>query len=148
MKNVKMIPISAYVALKLEVDRLTDLVVDLNEKLSRNGNHNGHHLEKGILINSNGQSKFIKISEIVMIKAESNYSSIYTAEGNCHLTSKTLKYWEEKCNVSYLVRLHKSYLVNFGRIKNFELSTGKVQLDGDMIAQCSKNGKKLLAKLK
>ena len=147
MKSLNMVPISEYVALKMEADRLTELVENLTQNLVSNA-HIGNHLEKGIVIGSNGQSKFVKISEIVMIKAESNYSSIYLSDGQCLFTSKTLKYWAEKCNVSYLIRLHKTYLVNISKITDFELSTGKVYLQGDLIANFSKAGKKELARLR
>jgi two-component system LytT family response regulator len=148
MKSINMVPISDYVALKMEVDRLTGLVEDLTEKLSKSNLNPNTHLEKGVFVNSNGQSKFIKISEILMVKAESNYSSIYTIDGQCHFTSKTLKYWEENCKAPFLVRTHKTYLINFGKIVHYERSTGKIMLAGNVAAHCSKAGKKILSLLR
>ncbi len=48
MKSLNMVPISEYVALKMEVDRLTELVENLTQNLVSNA-HIGNHLEKVLL---------------------------------------------------------------------------------------------------
>ena len=150
MKSIKMVPISDYVSLKLEVDRLTDLVEDLTGKLTKVNLQLGvpSPLKKGIVISSGGKGRYLKVSDIVMIKAESNYSTIHTVSGESLFTSKTVKYWTEKCNVSYLFRVHKSYLINGRLIESFEPSKGKIFLKGGFTASYSEQGRKLLTGLK
>ncbi len=146
MKSIKMIPINDYVSLKMEVDRLNDIVEDLTCRLSKV--NLGAPLEKGIIVSSGGISQFIKVSDIVVIKADSNYSTIHLANGESKFTSKTLKYWEEKCNASFLYRVHKSYIVNGRKINSFEPKTRKLVLDGDVTAYYTEQGRQLLMGLR
>lgn len=145
-----MVPINEYVALKIEVDRLTDLVEDLTGKLNnvyQNAQSNVV-LEKGIIVSSGGVSRFIRISEIVMMKADSNYSIIYLVDGTNIFTSKTLKYWSEKCNSPLLYRVHKSFIINTRMILKFEPAYNLIHLQGGQIVTYSKNGQKLFLQLK
>lgn len=150
MKSIKMVPISDYVSLKMEVDRLTDLVEDLTGKLAKVNVQQGvsSPLEKGIVISSGGKGRYLKVSDIAMIKAESNYSTIYTVSGESLFTSKTVKYWTEKCNATFLFRVHKSYLINGRMIESFEPSKGKIFLKGGHNASYTEQGRKMLMGLK
>ena len=150
MKSIKMVPISDYVSLKLEGDRLNELVKVLTGKLAKvNVQHGASSpIEKGIAISSGGKSRYIKVSDIVMIKAESNYSTIHLATGDYLFTSKTVKYWTEKCNATYLFRVHKSYLINGRMIESFEASKSRIFLKGGHVAAYSDQGRKLLTGLK
>lgn len=145
-----MVPINEYVALKMEVDRLNDLVEDLTGKLTKIHLQQGtvSSLEKGIVVSSGGFGRYVKVSDIVMIKAESNYSMMYLTDGTTLFTSKTLKYWSEKCDVNYLFRVHKSYLINGRMIQSFEPSKGKLILHGGIQAFYTAQGRKLLLGLK
>lgn len=148
MKSIKMVPINDYVSLKMEVDRLNDIVEDLTSRLAKVNQGSNGSLEKGIIVSSKGLSQFIKASDIVLIKADSNYSTIYLSNGESMFTSKTLKYWEEKCNVSFLYRVHKSYIVNGRKINTFEPKTRKLVLDGGITAYYTEQGRQLLMGLK
>jgi two-component system LytT family response regulator len=148
MKSIKMVPINDYVSLKMEVDRLNDIVDDLTSRLAKVNQGSSGALEKGIIVSSKGLSQFIKVSDIVLIKADSNYSTIYLSNGESMFTSKTLKYWEEKCNASFLYRVHKSYIVNGRKINTFEPKTRKLVLDGDIIAYYTEQGRQLLMGLR
>ena len=148
MKINNTVPLNEYVALKLEVDRLSNIVMELSAKLSKANVLPSTVLEKGIVISAAGKSRYIKVSEIVMIKAESNYSTIHLQDGSQILTSKTLKYWEEKCNASQLYRVHKSYVINTRMIDSFEASVSKLFMKGGHLAFYSGSGRKMLSGLK
>lgn len=60
-----------------------------------------------------------KISGIIYCQAQSNYSKIITIDNREILTSKTLKYLEEKLPKEVFFRTHKSYLVNLNYIKSY-----------------------------
>ena len=144
-----MVPISDYVPLKMEVDRLTDLVDDLTSRLKTVNQHSSGSMEKGIIVSSRGLSQFVKVSDIVMIKADNNYSSIYMSNGECLFTSKTLKFWETKCtNASCMHRVHKSYIVNSRKIVSFEPKTGKLEMMNGYTAYYTEQGRKLLLGLR
>jgi len=151
MRSIKMVPINDYVALKMEVDRLNDLVLSLSNKLSEGQRVKPeviHEQEKAIIVSSNNMSHYIKVVDIAMIKAESNYSYICLVNGESLFTSKTLKYWQEKCNASFLNRMHKSYLVNNKCILSFEAKSSKLQLMGGHTASYTESGRKMLIGLK
>ena len=147
MKTVKTVPINEYVALKLEVDRLADQVEQLTARLAGMTMQAMPKFEKGIVVPSGNLKQYIRISDIAMVRAESNYSTIFMTNGNHYFTSCTLKHWTQKCNEPYMSRIHKSYLVNVHAIISFELSTGKVYLKGGYTAHCSETGKKILSGL-
>lgn len=56
----------------------------------------------------------IKISyeNIIRIKGFSNYSMIYSEDGQAFVSTKTLKYFEEIDIKNNLVRTHKTHIVN------------------------------------
>ncbi len=81
-----------------------------------------------IFVFANKSNKKIWIKDIIMIKSESNYSIIHTILGEKILTSKTLKYWQEKTQESDLIRVHASYLINRRYIKSIILKDKKINL--------------------
>jgi len=140
MEVVKMVPISEYVALKMEVQRLNSLVEELAGKLKSETNilsDKAH--EKFIFIKSKGCSRMVHIADIVMIKAESNYSTIFLITGDSIFTSKTLKYWQDKCQNGYFQRVHKSFLINNRCIMTLESKSKTITLLGNFKAQFSMN---------
>lgn len=58
------------------------------------------------------KNKNMVASNIIMVKAESNYSYIYLKDGTKIFTSRTLKHWQGLLDESDFVRIHRSYLVN------------------------------------
>jgi DNA-binding LytR/AlgR family response regulator len=108
-----MVSICESVSLKIEVARLTAMVSDLTDQLKDAMQHSNIGMEKGIFIWSQGRSTYVRIRDIVMIKAESNYSVIFLSNGYSYFTSHTLKYWVEKCDTPHFIRAHKSYVINY-----------------------------------
>lgn len=64
---------------------------------------------------------YIRKSDIVYIKSDSNYSSIYTEDSE-KVVSCTLKECEKKLNGLPFLRIHRSYIVNLDYIKNISSS--------------------------
>jgi two-component system, LytTR family, response regulator len=63
-------------------------------------------------VNAKGMVTKISINDIILIKAESNYSTIFLINGKKVLTSKTLKFWADKLDTVMFIRIHASYLIN------------------------------------
>jgi two-component system, LytTR family, response regulator len=61
--------------------------------------------------------------EILYLKAESNYTAIYFADGTKKLLSKTLKLIEALLPSHLFFRVHKSFVVNAGLISEIQLNT-------------------------
>lgn len=65
-----------------------------------------------LAINGNTGMQFIKISEIIRLEGDRNYSLFYLSGNRKHLSSKTLKEYEEILSDKGFLRIHKSHLVN------------------------------------
>jgi DNA-binding LytR/AlgR family response regulator len=142
MEVVKTVPYNEYVDLKKEVDYLRTLVSKLSDKLNTIDQQDNKEFNvKSIFIKTNGTSRYINIKDIIMIKADSNYSYLYLLSGESFLTSKTLKFWQEKCAAPFLQRIHKSYLINTAFIVSTEPKTGKVNLVNGHFASYSRSSK-------
>ena len=67
----------------------------------------------------NSSFKFIKIKALRCIMAAGKYSYIYYGERKTKdLVSKTLREWEDILPEQYLVRIHRSTIVNFEHVEN------------------------------
>lgn len=85
----------------------------------------------------------IAVSDIVYAQADDNYSVIHLKNGQKHVVSKTLKFFDDILSELGFMRIHKSHLINTSEIKEYRKGkTGQVQLsDGtwlDVSAQKKK----------
>jgi len=78
---------------------------------------------------SNGY-KFIQIQSIKVIKAQGDYTSVFTLDSGKKsvLASKTLSYWEKILPKEYFLRIHRSTLINLNFIKRIEKGTSHTSL--------------------
>lgn len=63
---------------------------------------------------------FLKISSIVYIKAEGDYTQVTTSEGKKGLVLKSMKEWNERLPDSHFCRIHRSYIVNLDFVEEIE----------------------------
>lgn len=68
---------------------------------------------------------FIKSSEIIYLKAESNYTYIHLYNGKKLVASKTLKYLHSQMPNNLFVRVHHSFVVNKDQIDRCIPGTNK-----------------------
>jgi two-component system, LytTR family, response regulator len=81
--------------------------------------------EKRIIIPTGQTQKFIKPTEIIMIKGDGAYSEIHFTDGTKILASRNLKHFEETLQgIPFFFRSHKSYLVNLQQIAEYVKSEG------------------------
>lgn len=91
------------------------------ELLSRN--HNGNKIleyDDRIFITTENISRFLKISQILCITAEKDYTYIITPGGKKFLVLKSMTEWEERLTPKYFVRIHRSTIVNLEYIEKVE----------------------------
>jgi two-component system LytT family response regulator len=150
MNSTKVFQLNDVAMMRLEIERLSALVSELSEKLYQQGSSqpNKSKYDKGILVYENKVNKLIKYEDLIMIKSESNYSILFLRNGSSMLTSKTLKYWEERCNANFLKRVHKSYIINFKMIKSIVFKTKSIQLEDGHTAVYSRSCKNIISELK
>jgi DNA-binding LytR/AlgR family response regulator len=93
---------------------------------TRQPEETAEHIE----IKVNGQSRQLKISDILYIESFRNYIHIHLP-GKPVLVLMTMTEIENKLPKSRFVRIHKSYLVNAAKISNAE--AGKVDIAGTLL---------------
>jgi two-component system, LytTR family, response regulator len=73
-----------------------------------------------LFITVDGISRFIKISTIVCITAEKDYSYLHLEGGKKLLVLKPMVEWEERLTSKFFVRIHRSTIVNLECIDKVE----------------------------
>ncbi|MDA3953339.1 MAG: LytTR family DNA-binding domain-containing protein [Bacteroidales bacterium] len=66
------------------------------------------------------QLSFIKISSIITIESEGDYTRVYIKEGKKGLVSKSMKEWELRLPANYFCRIHRATIVNLEFVENIE----------------------------
>lgn len=83
-----------------------------------------------IFIKSGYEHIRISLSDIYFIKSDADYTEIHLSDKK-HLSSETLKNWEEKLVQQKFLRVHKSFLVNTNKI--LKLVGNQIYLDDQKI---------------
>ncbi len=108
------------------------------QALQQNFNAQIDHSDKCIVVNLVGTTRFIKVKDIVMLKAEGSYCEIYLDNGEKLLTSKNLKYFEERLmEINYFFRSHKSFIVNLKKVEAYSKSDNEVVLNKNCFGMIS-----------
>jgi hypothetical protein len=109
---------------------------------------NGHqHKTKGeeyIYIKTGTQNIKTNLSEITHIQGLKDYSIIYTAEGKI-VVKGSLKLMTTRFPAPGFIRVHKSYIIAAGKIKN--ISKQEIILEGEIIIPIGRNFKQETEKL-
>ncbi len=79
-------------------------------------------LPDGILELSEGRTlRFVRLGDITHIAAADDYAEVWLTSGESVLTSRSLRYWEQRLSPVGFVRLSRTALVNFRHVT--ELAT-------------------------
>ncbi|MEP2024799.1 MAG: LytTR family DNA-binding domain-containing protein [Reichenbachiella sp.] len=95
-----------------------------------------------IFIKSGYEHIRINLSDIYYIKSDADYTEIHLSAKK-HLSSETLKNWEEKLEKEKFIRVHKSYLVNTSKIE--KLVGNQIFLQENKIIPIGRAYKEILA---
>lgn len=109
------------------------------EALKENLNTDEPVGEKRIVVPIGQSLKFLRLSDIVMIKGEGAYSEVNLKDGEKLLASKNLKHFEDMLSgVPRFFRSHKSYIINVQEVVEYSKSDGgMIQLKGNLNAGIS-----------
>ncbi len=118
----------------------------LLEKFSQNGGPKFQHDIMVPFYDENGKLKLsVVIDDILYIEASDNYVSVYYLSNNKvskYLVRNTLKNLEVRLNKIGFIRCHRSYLVNFNKVKVLKREKEGLFLvlnvDGEMVLPVSK----------
>ena len=110
------------------------------------------HLDKSVgvisrvVVRSGGEIRVIPVEQIIYIEALDDYVMIYTETGR-FIKQKTMRYFDNHLPGDEFVRVHRSYIVNSGRIVKIEpygKSSWIVVLKGSFRVPVSRSGYTLL----
>jgi two-component system LytT family response regulator len=73
-----------------------------------------------IFLEDGRRSRFVKVSEIVCIRAADDYSEILLADSQALLIGRPLKHWEERLPSRHFTRIHRSTIVNLEYVEHVE----------------------------
>ncbi len=101
----------------------TDRGVALGDRLQRLlgalERERGERWLKRLVVKSRGRIFFVPVDDIDWIEAAGNYVGLHVGERE-HLIRATMKVLEEQLDPAGFVRVHRSYIVNIGRIRQIE----------------------------
>jgi len=129
-------PISDYVALQTELSILNAQY----EALQVQVNQKQHGTPSTIYVKDQGITKIISLANVIMMQADSNYTTIHLVNGSHILTSKTLKYWIGKIGINEdFMRPHRSFLINKKYIVSYQANPRCIIISGNITIPMSRN---------
>ena len=114
--------------------------VETNNQPVTGPNGDAENLKKDIFIKSGFDHIRIKIDDIVYIMSDADYTEIHL-ENHKHLSSETLRFWEQSLPSQQFSRVHKSYIVNTDKV--MKVSGNQIYLEKKKIipiGRAYKNG--------
>lgn len=108
-----------YLLKPVDPDELKRVFDQLHAAHGRNG-------AKRIGISSVNGKLFIPVEDIVRIEADGGYSTVHTQQGEKHVASKSIGYFEELLPKEVFFRCHHSHLLNLTFVKGYLNQDGGV----------------------
>ncbi|UBM60078.1 LytTR family transcriptional regulator DNA-binding domain-containing protein [Marinilongibacter aquaticus] len=87
--------------------------------------------------------KYVSPKQIVLLRADANYTEVVLASGEQIIVSKTLKEMEKSFNFPNFFRTHKSYMVNLEHIDSVQRNgiRNRITLKNNINADVSRRRK-------
>jgi two-component system LytT family response regulator len=77
-----------------------------------------------VLLTNNNQKYFTRVSEIVAVESDENYTHVIRADGKRFVLKKTLSAWENQLPPELFRRAGRSHLVNMSAVDRLETREG------------------------
>ena len=127
-----------YLLKPIDTDDLNDTILKIKKYNSKNYtaerleqilvNFNAKSIDRKITINTDGKLLFLESEEILYVESDGNYSTLYLEDGQKLILTKKLKEVNQLLPSEAFFRIHNSYVVNLGKIKEFLKTDGYVVL--------------------
>jgi len=127
-----------YLLKPIDTDDLNDTLTKIKKHNSKNIsaerlerillNFNARSINKKITINTDGKLLFLESDEILYAASDGNYSTLYLSDGQKLVLSKKLKEIDALLSGDHFFRIHNSFIVNPGMVKEFLKTDGYVIL--------------------
>jgi two-component system LytT family response regulator len=139
--------------LQAAVDRASKKIhhKGINQQLTNlleNLNSNKPAISK-IAVPTNDSYVFVALREILRLEARGNYTCIYTADGNKHISSRNIKQYDEMLPDKQFFRIHNSHIVNLEHVRKYRRGRGgEVEMaDGSVLEVATRRKDAFLALL-
>ncbi len=123
---------------RMEIGKKDDTTTDENH-LSLQVQEN-----KIIAIPTLGCTYFSQVTDIVRLESVDGYAKIHLVDGNIHVSSYGIKFFEKLLTEPLFFRVHKSHLINLGRVKKLFPDGTLVMDTGERIPVSRRKRAKLL----
>ena len=129
---------------KIKKSKKGDLLENKLQLLLNNLNDNNNDK---INISADGKVYLLEKDDVVMLKSDKSYTTIFLKSEQQILVSKTLKEVEKKFQFPEFFRVHNSYLINLNHIKEYLKGLGgELIMTNGLTASISRNRKAELFK--
>ncbi|MGV8945877.1 MAG: LytR/AlgR family response regulator transcription factor [Lutibacter sp.] len=123
---------------KIKKSKKSDLLENKLQLLLNNINENSDKIN----ISADGKVYLLDKDDVVMLKSDKSYTTIYLKSEQQILVSKTLKEVERKFQFPEFFRVHNSYLVNLNHVKEYLKGLGgELIMTNGLTASISRNRK-------
>ncbi|MDG2357957.1 MAG: LytTR family DNA-binding domain-containing protein [Polaribacter sp.] len=113
--------VKKYCSKSLYYNKIEKVLLHFNEKLNT----------KKIAINTDGKLIFLESKEILFIVSDGNYSTFHTTNNKKIVVTKKLKEINTLLPNEIFYRIHKSYIINLTKVKEFLKTDGYVIIENN-----------------
>lgn len=99
--------------------------IDINHRIAKASTTNNNSPQRFAITAQNGSLLIVSPQEIVWIRAESNYSTVFFTDRPKLLVAKTLREFDEQLSLHHFFRIHSGSLVNMVHVKSFHSNGGE-----------------------
>lgn len=80
----------------------------------------------------------INLQEVIMLRGEVNYTTLYLKNGKSIMIAHTLKYFEDMLHQYGFLRVHRAFLINPKYIMNYDKVGHTINMGSNLFAQVSR----------
>jgi len=113
----------------------------LEKSLEKLINASNRQSGQKISISNDGKIIFLSPDDIVYCESDGNYCTIFLENRDKIVITQKLKFMEEKLSGFHFFRIHNSYLINLGKVKEFHKTDEYVILSNAVKIPVSRNRK-------
>ncbi len=150
-----------YLLKPVEISELKQAVARVEERKKKkqdfrenyktlNSNLTSPAAQQRIAVHGMNEIRFVSVKDIIRLEGDSNYTYIFTAAGDKHHTSRTLKEYEEMLQSQpEFVRVHKTHMINLSHMARFMKTDGGyiVMSDGSKVEVSRRKKQELMDRL-
>jgi two-component system LytT family response regulator len=103
-----------------------------------------HSEPSRIAISLQNTIEVLHFKEMIVLKANGNYTEIYLISGEKIMVCNTLKKFEKKLSNNQFLRIHSGYIINQTYLKSFCLKTQTVRLTNQMQIPVSRSKRSII----